>query len=157
MFLGNRNRLLHDGEIASLQGKPIVVASFVNFINILINVLSYFKLHVDSLEFLKFKYRHCFSSPLSEIFWHIFEHTALGFDTAGKFTTHRCDLYAEVGWSSLYMQRSIHWLTFIYKAILRLSPSSLWVFMALVCWHQYCLRSKESSFLCLNWDLNWNG
>lgn len=89
------------------------------------------QVHFSSLRRLKVS-----ENPLS--------HNPPGFDCGSKFTAHSCDLYAVAGQSSLYMQRSIHSPTFIYKAILCLSPSYLWVFMASVCGHQYGLRSKDS-------------
>uniref|UniRef100_A0A4W5QI33 Lipoxygenase domain-containing protein n=1 Tax=Hucho hucho TaxID=62062 RepID=A0A4W5QI33_9TELE len=40
------------------------------------------------------------------------------FVTKAPYTTHHCDLYALVGWSSLHIRRQTHWLQIIYKSLL---------------------------------------
>ncbi|CDQ77022.1 unnamed protein product [Oncorhynchus mykiss] len=37
-------------------------------------------------------------------------HSAIHFVTKAPYTTHHCDLYALVGWSSLHIRRQTHWL-----------------------------------------------
>ena len=45
-------------------------------------------------------------------------HSAICFVTKAPYTTHHCDLYALVGWSSLHIRRRTHWLQVIYKSLL---------------------------------------
>uniref|UniRef100_A0A673YYA6 Reverse transcriptase domain-containing protein n=1 Tax=Salmo trutta TaxID=8032 RepID=A0A673YYA6_SALTR len=44
-------------------------------------------------------------------------HSAIRFVTKALCTTHHCDLYALVGWSSLHIRRHTHWLQVIYKSL----------------------------------------
>jgi hypothetical protein len=41
-------------------------------------------------------------------------HSDIRFVTKAPYTTHHCDLYALVGWSSLHIRRQTHWLQAIY-------------------------------------------
>jgi hypothetical protein len=43
-------------------------------------------------------------------------HSAIHLVTKAPYTTHQCDLYALVGWSSLHILRQTHWLQVIYKS-----------------------------------------
>uniref|UniRef100_A0A8K9VC74 Reverse transcriptase domain-containing protein n=1 Tax=Oncorhynchus mykiss TaxID=8022 RepID=A0A8K9VC74_ONCMY len=52
-------------------------------------------------------------------------HSAIRFVTKAPYTTHHCDLYALVGWSSLHIRRQTHWLQVIYKSILGKAPPYL--------------------------------
>ena len=45
-------------------------------------------------------------------------HSAIRFVTKAPYTTHHCDLYALVGWSSLHIHRQTHWLQVIDKSVL---------------------------------------
>ena len=45
-------------------------------------------------------------------------HSAICFVTKAPYTTHHCDLYALIGWSSLHIRRQTHWLQVIYKSLL---------------------------------------
>ena len=49
-------------------------------------------------------------------------HSAISFVTKSPYTTHHCDLYALVGWASLYIRRQTHWLQVIYKSLLGKAP-----------------------------------
>ena len=42
-------------------------------------------------------------------------HSAIHIVTKALYTTHHCDLYALVGWSSLHIRCQTHWLQVIYK------------------------------------------
>ncbi|CDR18271.1 unnamed protein product, partial [Oncorhynchus mykiss] len=52
-------------------------------------------------------------------------HSAICFVTKAPYTTHHCDLYALVGWSSLHIRRQTHWLQVIYKSMLGKAPPYL--------------------------------
>uniref|UniRef100_A0A8K9X5I7 Reverse transcriptase domain-containing protein n=1 Tax=Oncorhynchus mykiss TaxID=8022 RepID=A0A8K9X5I7_ONCMY len=52
-------------------------------------------------------------------------HSAIRFVTKAPYTTHHCDLYALVGWTSLHNRRQIHWLHVIYKTLLGKVPPYL--------------------------------
>ena len=52
-------------------------------------------------------------------------HSAIRFVTKAPYTTHHCDLYALVGWSSLHTRRQTHWLQVIYKSLLGKAPPYL--------------------------------
>uniref|UniRef100_A0A8K9UW94 Reverse transcriptase domain-containing protein n=1 Tax=Oncorhynchus mykiss TaxID=8022 RepID=A0A8K9UW94_ONCMY len=52
-------------------------------------------------------------------------HSAIRFVTKAPYTTHLCDLYALVGWSSLHIRCQTHWLQVIYKSLLGEAPSYL--------------------------------
>lgn len=75
-------------------------------------------------------------------------HASLRFITNCKVLTHHCDLYSRVGWPALATRRLCHWYIFIYKAILRLLPSYLCVFIIPRSVGQYSLRSQD--FLTLS-------
>jgi len=64
------------------------------------------------------------------------------FITGMKALTHRCELYARVGWPSLSTRRLQHWLIFIYKAIFGL-PSYLQTFISINSTGNYNLRSQD--------------
>ena len=52
-------------------------------------------------------------------------HSAIRFVTKAPYTTHNCDLYVLVGWPSLHIRRSTHWLQVIYKSMLGKAPPEL--------------------------------
>jgi hypothetical protein len=52
-------------------------------------------------------------------------HSAIRFVTKALYTTHHCDLYALIGWPSLYISRQTHWLQVIYKSLLGKAPPYL--------------------------------
>jgi hypothetical protein len=52
-------------------------------------------------------------------------HSAICFITKAPYTTHHCDLYALVGWTSLHIRRQTHWLQVIYKSLLGKAPPYL--------------------------------
>uniref|UniRef100_A0AAZ3NRP2 Reverse transcriptase domain-containing protein n=1 Tax=Oncorhynchus tshawytscha TaxID=74940 RepID=A0AAZ3NRP2_ONCTS len=52
-------------------------------------------------------------------------HSAIRFVTKAPYTTHHCDLYALVGWPSLYTRCQTHWLHVIYKTVLGKVPPYL--------------------------------
>jgi len=54
-------------------------------------------------------------------------HGALRFITNLKALTHHCFLYARVGWTALSIWILNHWHVLIYKAILNILPSYLWM------------------------------
>ena len=49
-------------------------------------------------------------------------HSAIRFATGAPFTTHHCDLYNLVDWTSLHTRRLLHWFLLIYKTILGITP-----------------------------------
>ena len=52
-------------------------------------------------------------------------HSAICFVTKAPYTTHHCNLYALVGWSSLHIRCQTHWLQIIYKSLLGKPPPYL--------------------------------
>ena len=52
-------------------------------------------------------------------------HSAIRFVTKAPYTTHHCDLYVLVTWSSLHIRRQTHWLQVIYKSWLGIAPPYL--------------------------------
>ena len=52
-------------------------------------------------------------------------HSAIHLVTKAPYITHHCDLYALVGWLSLYTRCQTHWLQVIYKAMLGKAPPYL--------------------------------
>ncbi|CDQ92719.1 unnamed protein product [Oncorhynchus mykiss] len=56
---------------------------------------------------------------------HAVYHSAIRFVTKAPYTTHHCDLYALVGWSSLHIRHQTHWLQVIYKSMLGKAPPYL--------------------------------
>ena len=54
-------------------------------------------------------------------------HCALRFITGCSYHVHHCSLYAVAHCSFLYVHRISHWLTFIYKSILGLLPTYLYL------------------------------
>ena len=52
-------------------------------------------------------------------------HSAIRFVTKAPYTTHHCDLYALVGWPSLYTRCQTHWLQVINKSLLGKAPHYL--------------------------------
>ena len=55
-------------------------------------------------------------------------HSAIRFVTKAPYTTyttHHCDLYALVGWSSLHIRCQTHWIHVIYKSLLGKAPPYL--------------------------------
>ena len=52
-------------------------------------------------------------------------HSAIRFVTEAPYTTHHCDLYTLVGWSSLHTRRQTHWLQVIFKFLLGKAPPYL--------------------------------
>ena len=52
-------------------------------------------------------------------------HSAIRFATGAPFTTHHCDLYNLVDWTSLSTRRLHHWFPLIYKTILGITPHYL--------------------------------
>ena len=49
-------------------------------------------------------------------------HSAIRFATNAPYRTHHCDLYSLANWPSLETRRNIHWLMFVYKTLLGLTP-----------------------------------
>ena len=70
-------------------------------------------------------------------------HGALHFITNFKALTHRCTLYAQVGWSALTTRRLNHWHILIYKAIIGFLPSYLQAYTVLKSQGKYELRSQD--------------
>ena len=70
-------------------------------------------------------------------------HGALRFITNFKALTHRCTLYAQVGWSALTTLRLNHWHILIYKAIIGFLPSYLQAYTVLKSPGNYELRSQD--------------
>jgi hypothetical protein len=52
-------------------------------------------------------------------------HSAICFVTKAPYINHHCDLYALVGWPSLYIRCQTHWLQVIYKSLLGKAPHYL--------------------------------
>ena len=52
-------------------------------------------------------------------------HSTIRFVTKAPYTTHHCDLYALIGWSSLHIRCQTHWLQVIYKSLLGKAPPYL--------------------------------
>ena len=69
-------------------------------------------------------------------------HYALRFITGCSYHVHHFSLYAVAHCSSLYVHRISHWLTFIYKSILGLLPTYLYLH---ICrnFSWYGLRSQD--------------
>jgi len=76
-------------------------------------------------------------------------HGALRFITGCRFSTHHCDLYKMVGWSSLSIRRKKHWYQLIYKAILGYLPPYLCCLIKQKSPGSYSLRSKSIYNLCV--------
>uniref|UniRef100_A0A3B3HCE9 Reverse transcriptase domain-containing protein n=1 Tax=Oryzias latipes TaxID=8090 RepID=A0A3B3HCE9_ORYLA len=70
-------------------------------------------------------------------------HAALRFVTNCKASTHHCELYSRVGWSSLSTRRFTHWCIFIYKSLLGLLPSYICSLIKLRTVESYGLRSND--------------
>jgi hypothetical protein len=52
-------------------------------------------------------------------------HSAIHFVTKAPYTSHHCDLYALIGWSSLHIRCQTHWLQVIYKSLPGKAPPYL--------------------------------
>ena len=73
-------------------------------------------------------------------------HSVLRYITGTRYSTHHCELYEMVGWPSLSVRRQIHWIIFVYKAIIGQLPSYLSAFLSTIkSW--YNLRSSSSILL----------
>ena len=59
------------------------------------------------LDFGDVIYKIASNTLLSKL--HAVYHRAIHFVTKAPYTTHHCDLYALVGWSSLHFRRQTHW------------------------------------------------
>ena len=68
-------------------------------------------------------YRSASQSTLSRL--DPLHHSAIRFATGAPFTTHHCDLYKLVDWTSLHTRRLHHWFLLIYKSILGITPRYL--------------------------------
>ena len=100
-------------------------------------------------------YRHAAPSTLKRL--DPVYHSALRFITGDPFNTHHCDLYSEVGWSSLQMRRDFHWHLFIYKALLEKLPSYLTELLHISFNNQCHTRSSDRLLLhvprvSLDWE-----
>ena len=71
-------------------------------------------------------YRMASQSTLKKL--DILHHSAIRFATSAPFTTHHCELYNLVDWTSLHTRRLRHWLQLIYKTRLGISPFYLSLF-----------------------------
>ncbi|CDQ61120.1 unnamed protein product [Oncorhynchus mykiss] len=72
------------------------------------------------LDFGDVIYKIASNTLLSEL--DVVYHNAIRFVTKSPYTTHHCDLYALVGWSSLHICRQTHRLQVIYKSLLGKAP-----------------------------------
>ena len=74
-------------------------------------------------------YRMASHSTLSKL--DPLHHSAICFATGAPFTTHHCDLYNLVDWTSLHTRRLHHWFLLIYKTILGITPLYLFSTLAI--------------------------
>ena len=74
-------------------------------------------------------------------------HSAIRFATGAPFTTHHCDLYNLVDWTSLHTRRLHHWFLLIYKSILGITPHYL---SSLLHISQPARNLRSSTFLNLS-------
>ena len=85
-------------------------------------------------------YKHATSTALKAL--DTVYHSAIRFTIQADYSTHHCDLYRMVGWSSLDSRRKLHWYLFLFKAITGKLPYYL---TGLLDWSlpSYATRSSE--------------
>ena len=73
------------------------------------------------LDYGDILYRHASATtlhPLKAVY-----HSALRFITGESYSTHHCDLYSKVEWTSLSNRCDRQWYLYIFKALSGLLPS----------------------------------
>lgn len=96
---------------------------------------------VSVLDYGDILYMHASKSMLRSL--DSVYHSALRFITGAKYSTHHCDLYSISGCHPLSVRRQLHWLTFIYKAVIGLLPSYLLLLFSWSSNKRYNLRSNN--------------
>ena len=145
LFPWNRDRLLHRLIVPS-QGNPNKLACFGKYLSIFTNNCPFYHRHKytpSSPSCLKSSGSFFHTVPwdltLVANLWHITVICMLWLDghlfiCRDQFTAWH--LFIRPSWGCLHLTYSLY-------------GSSLWALAG--------LRSKDSSFLCSKWDLNWNG